>query len=287
MEFNQLNSEVSSSDDLSREKYWFDELGTKIFFVSLFSIVALIFVFNGKKLFKYRKLFLLSSVIVLGFILGGFLCPTSAVQNIIFKLGSAYLILFSIPLVLSLLFGRVYCGYVCPVGALSELLHVKKWRIKINDKADRIMSFIKYPVLIYLVLRIILGGEIIDTLSPFKDFFSWGGITFNFILSAVFAALSIFFYRPFCKYLCPYGAIQSIFAKFSLFGIKSKSSCVSCQLCTKNCPMNALNKKIEVNGECMLCGECASKCFKDGICVDFKLKKDKETYPKIGKENAL
>lgn len=298
-----MSSEVSGTDqevyengeksgkgggDIYREEFWYHDLDLKILVLVIFSITSVAFILMKKKTVRYRKLILVSSVVVLGFLMGGFLCPVSAVQNIIFKAGSAYLILFSIPLLLSLFFGRVYCGYICPFGALSELVHVKKLRIKVGKKADRILSLIKYFVLVFLLLRLIFSGEIVDGFSPFKDIFDWGGITFNLILSVVFILLSVFFYRPFCKYICPYGALQSVISKFSIFRISAKESCVSCKLCVKSCPMNAIDDKIEINGECLLCGECSSVCKKESICINLPVKTgNKKNFENTDREEIL
>ena len=66
-----------------------------------------------------------------GFVMGGFLCPTSTVRNVIPRFSTGYLLLFLVPVVLSLVMGRVFCGYICPFGAAQELLHVRKLAVKI------------------------------------------------------------------------------------------------------------------------------------------------------------
>ena len=245
--------------------FWDHDIVLKIFIVSglLFLSISSFIIFKKKK--WVRKVLLISSVIIIGFFGGGFLCPVSAVQNILFKAGSAYLILFMIPLISTAVFGRFYCGYVCPFGALSELFHVKKLRISVNKRWDRILKYLKYIILIVLVFRIFLGSDAVTDLTPFKALFTFGGSWLNWSLTGLFIGLSVFFYRPFCKYLCPYGALMALIGRFSLFKIKSDESCINCTLCVKKCPMNAMNENIQTSSECILCGECCQNCPKDSL----------------------
>lgn len=245
--------------------FWDHDIVLKIFIVGGLLVLSIVsFVFFRKKKW-IRKVLLISSVIIIGFFSGGFLCPVSAVQNILFKAGTAYLILFLIPLVSTAIFGRFYCGYVCPFGALSELLHVKKLRISVDKRWDKILKYLKYIILIILVLRVFLGSEAVTDLTPFKALFSFGGSWLNWSLTGLFVGLSVFFYRPFCKYLCPYGALMALISRFSLFKIKSDESCINCTLCVKNCPMDAMNENIQTNSECIFCGECCQNCPKDSL----------------------
>jgi len=253
--------EVNSSAD---NPYWFHDLFLKIIALSALIAVSLL-IFSYFRTTKWvRKLTLVSSVILIGFIFGGFLCPISTVQNIILKAGSAYLILFSIPLIATFIFGRIYCGSVCPYGALSELMHIKRFSIKLPEKADRVLKYIKYAILVFLVLRVLFTTEIFDS-TPFKAIFLFGGTTLDWVMTGVFVFISIFVYRPFCKYFCPYGAIMSVISRFSLFKIKKDDSCISCKICKKECPMGAMDANATTNLECILCGECCKKCPKDSL----------------------
>ncbi|HRW36000.1 MAG TPA: 4Fe-4S binding protein [Thermotogota bacterium] len=259
--------DVQITQQVKQEDFSFFEhdIVLKIGIISILLILSIssFILFQKKK--WIRKGLLISSVIVIGFFGGGFLCPVSAVQNVLFKAGTAYLILFLIPLISTAIFGRFYCGYVCPFGALSELLHVKKLRISVNKRWDKILKYLKYIILIILILRIFLGSEAVSDLTPFKALFSFGGTWLNWTLTGFFIGLSVFFYRPFCKYLCPYGALMALINRFSLFKIKSDESCVNCTLCVKKCPMNAMEDNIKTNSECIFCGECCQNCPKDSL----------------------
>jgi polyferredoxin len=255
--------------------YWFHDLFLKIITVSALIFASLlVFLFLRTKKWA-RKLMLISSVIIIGLIFGGFLCPSSAVQNIMLKAGTAYLILFSIPLIATFIFGRIYCGSVCPYGAISELLHIKKFAIKVPKKADKVLKYVKYGILVFLVLRVLFTGEVVGN-TPFKAIFVFGGATLDWVMTGIFVFLSLFIYRPFCKYFCPYGAIMSIIAKFSIFRIKKDESCVSCRICEKECPMDAMDDHAVTDSECILCGECCNKCPKDSLKLRFSTKNIKD-----------
>ncbi len=208
-----------------------------------------------------RKAHLVLAVVVLGFGMGGFLCPTSAVQNVFLKAGTGYLLLFLVPVVGALLLGRLFCGYVCPFGALQELLHVRKWAVKLPDRAWKALNWVRYLVLVYLVARVLAQGTVaFDGFSPFKPLFTWGGTPATISFTAVFALLSVVLFRAFCRSLCPYGALLSIVSRWSLFRVRAGEACRSCGLCTRVCPAGAMEGgKVDAT-ECLLCGACAGAC---------------------------
>lgn len=81
------------------------------------------------------------------------------------------------------------------------------------------------------------------------------GILIGILLSCIFV------YRPFCKYLCPLGALYALFNKFSFYQLAiDKTKCTNCKLCVKNCKMNVEVTKDINSKECIRCGECKSIC---------------------------
>ena len=82
--------------------------------------------------------------------------------------------------------------------------------------------------------------------------------------------LSILFYRPFCKWICPLGAIYSLFNKVSLLGIQVEhDKCVGCQQCIKACKMDVNVLKTPNHQECIRCGACMKVCPKNAIHYQF------------------
>jgi len=251
--------ETVQSEDGASSGYFIHDQILKIAIVGGLSILALaVLIFRG---FRYRKWILLLPIGLIGFYLGGVLCPISSVQNIFLKWDNGYVLLFLIPVVLALTVGRVFCGYVCPFGAVQELLHMRKWAVRIPTKWRKPLGLIKYGLLLYLVARVIITGTgIWQGVTPFKALFEWGGTPLTISLSAVFAVLSLILWRPFCEFFCPLGALLSVLSRFSIFKLEATSSCVSCGLCTPKCSAAACKDGKIRSEDCFLCGECVRVC---------------------------
>jgi len=211
--------------------------------------------------FRYRKWLLLLSVGVAGFYLTGLLCPLCSVQNVFIKWNTAYLLLVLVPVVLTLFAGRVYCGYVCPYGALQELFHIHAWAPKIPARWRRILGLVKYAVLVYLVIHVLATWtEIWRDMTPFRALFALGGTPLTIGLAAGFAVLSVFVWRPFCEVFCPLGALLSLVSRVSVFRLEPDASCVSCGACTAKCPATTCESGKIQSADCYLCGECVRTC---------------------------
>ncbi|MDD5220844.1 MAG: 4Fe-4S binding protein [Candidatus Bipolaricaulis sp.] len=211
--------------------------------------------------FRYRKWLLLLSVGVAGFYLTGLLCPLCSVQNVFIKWNTAYLLLVLLPVVLTLFVGRVYCGYICPYGALQELFHIRAWAPKIPARWRRIVGLVKYAVLVYLVIHVLATRtEIWQDMTPFRALFALGGTPLTIGLAAGFAVLSLFVWRPFCEVLCPLGALLSLVSRVSVFRLEADVSCVSCGACTAKCPATTCEGGRIHSADCYLCGECVRTC---------------------------
>lgn len=206
-------------------------------------------------------------------------CPLGSLQNallasdkrtITYVLGT--LVLFG------LAFGRVVCGFLCPIGFFQELLYkIKTPKLK-KSRATRALSYFKYVLLAALVIFIPLIFEIpgfCEYICPAGTF--EGGVfllinkynetllsslgplfTWKFTLLVLIAVCSIFIFRAFCRFLCPLGAIYGFFCRIALLGVKlDKSKCTDCGLCLSACKMDI--KRVG-DHECIHCGECISVC---------------------------
>ncbi|MEW5826512.1 MAG: 4Fe-4S binding protein [Candidatus Bipolaricaulota bacterium] len=224
---------------------------------------------------RLRRVALAAAVVVLGFVMGGFLCPTAAVQNVFLKWDTAYLLLFLVPVLGALVMGRLFCGYVCPFGALQELLHVSRWALRIPRRVARALGWVRFPILLYLVARVLATHEVIlDGLSPFKPLFTWGGPPATLAFTALLAALSVVVFRPFCRVLCPYGALLSLVSRARLLVLRKKGDCRGCHVCTRSCPAGVMDCGSVDDGECLVCGACASKCPPGCLGLTFRWRKN-------------
>ncbi|MCF8002053.1 MAG: 4Fe-4S binding protein [Halanaerobiales bacterium] len=199
----------------SQNNYFVDDTLIKLIFLSIFTILSL-YVYYRKR--RWRKYLLISSVLLLGFYLQGFLCPLTAVQNIFIKYNTSYLLLFLIPVLLVIFRGRIFCGYICPFGAIQELLNIRKYRIQLSKKNAKLLVRLKYILLFYLIIRILITGDVILVgYTPFKSLFSMGGTPITIIITVLTIFVSLFNSRPFCKYFCPLGALLALVGKLKRY----------------------------------------------------------------------
>ncbi|MDR3012227.1 MAG: 4Fe-4S binding protein [Chitinispirillales bacterium] len=188
----------------------------------------------------------LFSIAYFGFYKKGCVCSLGAIQNITAGLSSSYTIsitiflIFILPLIFSLFFGRVFCSGVCPLGAVQDLVAFKAKRVPARLSA--ILGFIPH---IYLGLTILFAatgaGFLICKFDPFVGIFRLGA-PFGIVAWGVgILILGIFVARPYCRYLCPYGLILGWASAISKYRVKvCPDTCVNCRLCENVCPVDAI-----------------------------------------------
>ena len=188
-------------------------------------------------------------------------------------------------LLITILWGRVFCGFVCSFGAMQDLLWLGgkhlPFSVKVPEKADRVLKYLKYAVLLFVVIGVWGFGLFSDTVwSPWTVFGAvaspWKGLPAASIIFSVGGALllltiigSLLIERFFCKYLCPLGAIYSLLSRFRVFKVKRDSVACSgqCRICAKKCSMSIPLYRYEQvsSGECINCMKCTSVCPRGNI----------------------
>ncbi len=173
--------------------------------------------------------------------------------------------IFGISLILALLFGRIFCGWICPMNTLmipTEWLS-KKLKLQSEDTPKWLESgFLSWTLLIVLVL----------TMSVIKRIFSFEIPILVYILFlSIFVTLR---YKPevFHNKICPFGALQSLTGRFALLSEKVTSDkCIGCKLCETVCPSKAVivseqDKVARIDPKmCHQCFSCYLICPKDAI----------------------
>jgi len=194
----------------------------------------------------------LFSVAYFGFFRKGCVCSIGSIQNVALALvDSSYtisfvaLLFFILPILFALLFGRVFCAGVCPMGALQELVNVKNFRL--SKTVTTILALIPW---IYLTLAVLFAvtnsAFIICRFDPFVGIFRLGGDMPLILFGVLLLLFSVFTGRPFCRFICPYGALLSLFAGVSVWRMKiTKQSCINCDLCHNACPVDAIRPPYE------------------------------------------
>ena len=221
-------------------------------------------------------------------------CPIGALQAVVgsskFRF-SYYITGFLI--LLGVLLGRFICGFLCPFGWFQDLLHKIPGK-KFSTKKLRPLRYIKYAVLLIMVLILpavitnsagmgnpffckylcpqgVLEGAIPLALadsgirSALGSLFAWKSVVLITVI-----VLSILFYRPFCKWICPLGAFYSLFNRVSLFQMQvDESKCISCGKCQKACKMDVDVTQSPNHPECIRCGACIHACPTQAVCYHY------------------
>lgn len=220
-----------------------------------FTAVALYLVFllvAGLAAYRWRSrkiLFLTAaaSLAILGFAMQGCPCPVGMFQNIIDAFVQplpfipwTVILLFSIPLFASLLFGRIFCSSVCPLGAVQELTALKN--IRIPEGVEKVLGLFRYVVLGLGAFLVYTGlGYWVCRFDPYVGFFRFGGLFPVMVFSGLLLIVGFFIGRPFCRFLCPYGALLGLCGHFSWKKISvTPGDCTKCRLCEEICPYNAV-----------------------------------------------
>ncbi|OMH39694.1 ferredoxin [Motiliproteus sp. MSK22-1] len=179
------------------------------------------------------------------------------------------------------LWGRgLYCGWLCPFGALQEMLSWLAMRLKLRqwrlpDPWHRQMILVKYPILLGLVITSFYSltlAEQLAEIEPFKTsmtlFFvrSWPFVLYALVL----LGLGLFMHKFYCRYLCPLGAALAVIGRLRLFSWLSRiEQCGSpCQLCKRRCEINAIRRDGSIDyDECIQCLECVAILQDENQCV--------------------
>lgn len=251
---------------------------TEVVVFSLLLLASIIALFSKEtkvQTFRYPLLFF--SFIYFGILLAKKTCPIATLQALFILKEAVVLkfpifLIFLLPIVVAILFGRVFCGWLCPIGAFQELIFriSKKLRIRTVKAGKKWQGLLK--ILPFLILTVIIAAALTSQQMLFCRFEPFGylfGRTRDLTPLLLLIGLSLllpFLFRPFCQYICPYGAILNLLSRYSIFRLKiNRKKCAQCHLCEKTCPAEAI-KKQEINfPECLLCGDCQRKCPKNGI----------------------
>lgn len=219
-------------------------------------------------------------------------CPIGALQAVIgswnFKFAfyvSGFLIF------IGALLGRFACGWLCPFGLIQDLLHKIPFPVKKGSfRGDRILRKLKYIILVLFVLLLPLC--LTDVLGQGAPYFCKficpagtleGGIPLVLLNKSMRSAvgwlyawknalllltvlLAVIIYRPFCKYICPLGAIYSLFNPISVFRYHTdREKCTGCGACARACEMQVNPVENSNHAECIRCGKCIKVCKENAI----------------------
>ncbi len=231
-------------------------------------------------------------------------CPIGSLQAVIgsrkFHL-SLYVLGFL--MMVGAILGKAVCGVLCPFGLVQDLLHkipgVKKLR---RLPGEKYLQWLRYVMLGLLV--ILLPMVVVDIVGQGSPWFCkyvcpsgtlLGGIpllagnpalrgavgwlfTWKIAILVVILVLSVFLYRPFCRYLCPLGAVYGFFNRFALYRFTlNEEQCTHCGACHQVCGLDIDPSKTPNHSQCIRCGKCLDACPHGAICSTWQKKKDKKS----------
>jgi NosR/NirI family transcriptional regulator, nitrous oxide reductase regulator len=301
IEFFEAEKERSLTDVIPWMISWQDQkwtLGSLAFFLLVLSIGLSERVNVLRQFATLRPIRLLVLAIVLGFI-GWFAQAQLSIVTVLavfravidgrslsFLLYDPVSLLLWVYVIITLyIWGRgTFCGWLCPFGALQELLHTVGKTIglvqaSIPTKLEAWLMRIKYFILTILVFAVIISTKLADALVEVEPFKTVITLAFERVWPFVFYAgvllvLNLFVFKAFCRFICPLGAALALPTRFFRFSwIKRRAECgTPCKLCKARCGYGAIKSSGEVDyTSCFQCMECLAIHDDKTVCVPLVL----------------
>jgi polyferredoxin len=208
-------------------------------------------------------------------------------------------------IVVALLFGRIYCSVICPLGVMQDIYSWLGGKIKKNRFSYvKEHKWLRYTVCAIFVVCLIFGfTPVITLLEPYGNFgrivtsFYMRNVTLSIIawvMMLILGVLAFLYGRAYCNSICPVGTILSFFSRFSLFRVRfDQDKCKHCGLCEKNCKARAIDAKAGTvdYSRCVVCGDCTAQCKFDALHYTAKRPVSKtetaSSEPDLGRRSFL
>ena len=212
------------------------------------------------------------------------------------------IVLMSYVIVTFFIWGRgVFCGWLCPFGALQEIIasvgkFLKIKQIKIPEKYNKASLNIKYFILLMLLMTCFITPNFLNLgseIEPFKTAISMKFYReWYYVLYAVLLLTAgLFIERFFCRFICPLGAFMAIGGKLRIFNsfLKRRNECGSpCKLCSNQCPIDAIEKNGKINmNECFYCLDCQSLYYDEHKCPPLVIIRKKKANVAIDQPDMI
>lgn len=224
-----------------------------------------------------RWISLAATFVVLGYVDGGFLSVSHITAAIwvgpsVFLGDLPLLVMVAFTLLAVLLWGRIFCGYLCPFGALQDFIDAlvpKRFQKELPPAAHRLALKAKYGILAIIVVPALAGSEasLYQYFEPFGTVFSIGPSKLLWTIAGAILVASAVVPRFYCRYACPLGAALAIGSVVSLNRIRRVEQCDFCKVCEQKCPTGAIEGPAIDFKECVRCNVCEIELIeKGGVC---------------------
>ena len=218
-----------------------------------------------------------ATFVYLGFIDGGFLSVSHITSGIIVGPGvylrdMALLIMIAFTVVTTLLWGRVFCGFLCPFGALQDFITrivPRRFQRAVPQRIHDRAIYLKYGILLLIVGLAALPAQIAvyQYFEPFGTVFYLSTAPLLLSIAGGFLVASAVVPRFYCRYACPLGAALGVASLLSIFRIRRVEQCEPCKVCEIACPTGAIRGPEIDFKECVRCNVCETKLLtKAGVC---------------------
>ena len=193
--------------------------------------------------------------------------------DLVRKVQDASVILMLVVFASAVLFGPVFCGYFCPLGSIQEWfgkigrrMFPKRYNHFVPRKLDRALRWLRMAVLALVVYQTAVAAKLVfqdyDPYFALFNLFTGEAALWAYAILAATLLASLFVERPWCKYLCPYGAVLGWFNRIRIFPVRRmQETCIHCGHCDAACPMNIEVSKAGAvrSSQCISCYECSSE----------------------------
>lgn len=217
------------------------------------------------------------TLVGLGFMDGGFLSVSHITSGIwagvgVYLRDLPLLMIVVFTLVTTLVWGRVFCGFLCPFGALQDVIErvvPERWQRDVPAAIHDRAVWVKYLILAAVIVPPLFGSQasIYQYVEPFGTVFFLSPDLVLWSIAGVILIASVFVPRFYCRYACPLGAALGVVSLVSLKRIPRVEQCQHCFVCEQKCPTGAIRgPKVDFK-ECVRCNTCEVLLIeKRGVC---------------------
>ena len=217
----------------------------------------------------------------------------AATKSLLYGFGLPLIVTLAVIFVLTLIGPKLFCGYVCPVGAVQELIAMLTDKLKIKRNRFSFTLAQSVRLFVFLVFIFISGTALLhgvfkgrvfalslyDYINPFHGM-EFGldenllGYAIHYLPFILTVLLAFKYYRPFCHFVCPIGLYTHWLEQVALFRITfKKHTCTTCNVCVQNTPCTAIAeilKETTLRPDCYACNECITACPEGSFEIGIK-----------------